>query len=81
MRTSTSVAEQPEQDIVGVRTIRDRNRADQKREEAIANVGERLEVYGVLATTSEIHPKVRREQATAIVDAVMALTAPRPEVQ
>lgn len=80
MRTDTSVTEHPEKDIVGVRAIRERNRAERGRAIAIQNVVERLEVYGVLAKNCDIHPTATRDRAEAIVNAVLALTS-APTVQ
>ena len=54
--------------------IRERNRADQQRHDAIALVSEHLEYYGAIARHSSFTPEDRKKFATRLVDAVIALT-------
>jgi hypothetical protein len=57
-----------------VRVIRERNRAERVQVSVVDNVLERLEVYATLAANHEMHPRVKREHAERIVEAVLGLT-------
>lgn len=76
MPQTHSVTEQPEKDIVSVKAIRAQNRSESRRAAAVATVVDRLQVYGVLASTHEIHSSVSRQHAERIVDAVVGLMKP-----
>jgi hypothetical protein len=55
--------------------IRARNRFDRRRASTIAHVMERLDVFAAVAVTQPAHryDALRREHASAIVNAVLAL--------
>jgi hypothetical protein len=66
------------------KTIREKNRRDRKRQHAIDNVMERLDVFGVCLVSQGLleidiedhgsrYSSIRKQQAAAIVDAVVAL--------
>lgn len=50
-----------------------RNRAELQRASTVANVMERLEVFGLLARAQQLDRNVVRAHAETIVDAVVAL--------
>lgn len=57
-------------------TIRERNRAETQRKDAIALVSEHLEYYGAIAKHASFTTEDRQKFATRMVDAVISLTRP-----